>query len=553
MTTVGTSFSIPVSASVSGIPAGGTLPTVTADAELSTASGTVLGVQHVTLPVTGYQDIPPSGEGTEDRYFFTGSFGWSLQDGDYRVRIKNYGDAAYGAYSYYEVRGNHAPTASIIAPTNNATVTGTTPTFTIKFTDIDTLVDNGTFSAYQLKVKRVSDGVEMWDSGIQPTVAGEQTAKQASKVYAGTALVNAIPYQVYGRVQDGGGLWSDYSPLITFTPNAVPGPPIVSGPSGLQNSLTPTISGTYVQGTGTAQAAWQYEVLQNAATIYSSGDIATAIATGQAYGTNNAADTPASPPALAWGTSYSVRARTKDTTGAYSDWSIPLAFRTNAAPLAPANVTPNGGAIVGTSTPTITWQHQDPDGDAQTAADVELYDLTAAAFVTGYNPKVLAQSGQSHAVTVALTLNHQYQIRVRTKGLAGPGYGPWSVATTFTYSTVPTVSITSPAANAVLTVPTLPVSHFFSGGSGTQQSYRMYAYAADGTTVLYDSGTVAGTAMTANIPAGIFHNLQSYFVQVAATDTLGQMAITSKVPISTNFTTPAPVGGIAAVAQGSQP
>lgn len=449
----------------------------------------------------------------------------------------------YSPWATFNAISNSPPACSLVSPIGGASVGSLAPSLTLNFTDADLDV-GGQFSAYQLQVRRVSDQLTMWDPGPVAATSGQKAARNASVTYAGTALVNTTAYEWRARVQDGGGLWSAYTAWESFTPNTLPGVPTGILPAGLQNTLTPTIKGTYQVGGSTgSEAAFQYQIQQEALTIYSSADVAVALATGQVYGGS---------PALAWGTAYSVRVRSKDSAGGYSDWSAWVNFNTNAAPLAPSNVSPGGGAIIGTSTPLISWTHSDPDGDAQTAADIDLYDVTAGASVSGYGPKTLTQAGGTHTITTALTLNHQYQLRVRTKGTAGPGYGPYSAATTFTYSTVPVVALTSPVAAAVLGTPSLTVTWTFSGGSGTQQDYRVVILnTGDGSTA-YDSGVVASATLTMAVGAAAFRNGQSYTVQATIRDTLSQTAVTSAVPFSTSFTPPAAVTGLSAVAIGGQ-
>ncbi len=473
----------------------------------------------------------------------------------WRARTKDNSGAsnALGAWSGFVTFTpviNTAPTATIAAPATGAQVGTLTPTLTVNYSD----PQSDTFSAYQFQVRRQSDQVSFWDPGQVATTGAQQTAKAASVTYAGTALVSGTVYEVRARVKDSPGLWSDYTAWSAFTPAAAPNPPTGLTPTGLQNTLTPTVAGVYSQGLGGTESAFQYEVRQGTTTIYQSGDVATAIATGQAYGTNNPSDTPATPPALAWGTAYQIRARSKDNAATYSDWTAWQDFNTNAAPTTPTGMAPTGGAITSDQTPTLSWVHNDPDTppDAQTAVDVEMYDNTAAAYVTGYNPKTLAQATLTHDVTETLVNTHQYQWRIRTKGLAGPGYGPYSAWQVFTVAAVPTCTLTDPTADEVFATPAQTVTWTFSGGSGTQQDYQVKVFASDQTTVVYDSGVQSGTAVTWNIPAGTLSNGQTYYVQAIVHDTLAQLGQSSKVRVTTSWTPPATITGLSASAVGSQ-
>lgn len=454
-------------------------------------------------------------------------------------------------YVTFTPYSNTTPTVTQSSPVYAAQVSTLTPTFTFSFTDPDTYSNYGTFSAFQVKVRRKSDSVSFWDSGSVATSGSEQTAKAASKVYAGTTLVSNTTYQWQVRVQDGNGAWSGYSSWWDFTPVLAPSVPTSITPNGKTDSLTPTISGVYNAGIGGTESAYQYEIRQGlTTTIYQSGDVTGNIATGQAFGTNNSADTPSTPPSLAWGVAYYIRVRSKDNVGAYSDWSTWQLFTTNQAPTTPTSISPSGGALTSDQTPTISWAHNDPDGDAQTAVDIELYDLTAAAYVTGYNPKTLSQATLTHDETETLTLTNNYRMRIRTKGLAGPGYGPWSDYALFTVVQGPTIGVTYPAVDEVIPSSGFSAIWTFSGGSGTQQDYRIKVFADDQVTQVYDSGVIAGTELTLAVPAGTLSNGNTYYFQLTVRDTLSQSAMSDLIPITTSFTPPATLTGLAVTAIG---
>lgn len=438
---------------------------------------------------------------------------------------------------------NNPPTTSIVKPTGNATVGSLTPTLQFWYSDPDGNAQGG----YQIQVRRFSDQTSFWDTG---QVAGAVT----SRTYAGTTLVGGTRYEWRVRVQDSLGSWSDYTSWASFTPQAVPNPPTLTSPSGLTNTLTPTIQGTYNQASGASQAAFQYEIRQGGITLYSSGDVAVAIATGQAYGTDNSGDTPSSPPALSWGTAYEVRARSKDSNGAYSEWSSWQAFNTNAAPTTPTNLQPAIGAVLGDTTPVLSWTHNDADGDAQTEADIELRTVSGDSAVTGYDPKTLTQSTGTHEITETLTASPatEYKWRVRTKGTSGPGFGPWSAFRPFTVATAPVVSVTAPAPDEVIPHPAYTVEWSMTGGSGTQQSYRVRVFAEDQATVVYDSGVQSGTDDSLTLPAGILRNGRAYYVSVGVEDTLSQAASSGLIAVTTDWTPPATITGLTAQALGDQ-
>lgn len=455
---------------------------------------------------------------------------------------------AWSDFTNFTPSTNQIPVATLLSPIGNATVGTLTPTLQFGYSDADGDAQTG----YQVQVRRYSDQVMFWESNQQ---AGAVTSVVYGSIGGSpTTLVGGTRYEWRARVQDSKGAWSNYSGWESFTPQAAPNPPTSITPSGLQNTLTPTVSGTYNQGTGAAEAAYQYEIRQGGVTIYQSGDVvATAIATGQAYGTNNPSDTPATPPALAWGTSYEIRARSKDASAVYSAWSSWQAFSTNAAPTTPTNLAPSG-AVTGDTTPALSWTHNDPNSDAQTEAEVELRKVSDDSVVTGYGPKTLTQSTTTHDVTETLIASPatDYKWRIRTKGTSGPGFGPWSAWQTFTVATAPTFSVTVPTPSQVVAAPALVVGWTMTGGSGTQQSWRVRIYASDQTTLVHDSGVQSGTAVSYQLATGILSNSGTYYAQVTGEDTLSQAASSTKVLFTTDWTPPATITGLTAQSIGSQ-
>jgi len=119
-------------------------------------------------------------------------------------------------------------------------------------------------------------------------------------------------------------------------------------------------------------------------------------------------------------------------------------------------------------------------------------------------------------------------------------------------ATAPTVTVSSPTQDQVLGAPAHTIQWSLSGGSGTQQDYRVKVLASDQSTVVHDTGVVAGTATSYALASGILKNGNTYYVQVIARDTLNQEAQSSLVRVTTSWTPPATITGISVVAVGSQ-
>lgn len=438
---------------------------------------------------------------------------------------------AWSAFSNFTPVTNVIPVATVVSPTGNPSIGTLTPTLQFSYFDADGDAQSG----YQVEVRRFSDGVYFW----QP---GQQAGAVTSVVYSGTVLVGGTRYEWRVRVQDSKSAWSDYTGWASFTPQAVPNPPTSLVPSGLQNTLTPTIQGVYNQGTGAAQAGFQYEIRQGAITIHTSGDVLVVIATGQVYAGS----------ALSWGTSYELRARSKDTNGAYSTWTAWQAFNTNSTPTTATSLQPNG-AITGDTTPNLTWVHNDADGDAQTEVEIELQTM-ASVPVTGYDPKALSQATLIHTVDTALTASPatEYRWRIRTKGTVGPGFGPWSAWATFFVATAPVFTVSAPTVDQVVSAPELTLEWAMTGGSGVQQSWRAIVYADDQTTIVLDTGVVGGEDELYQMVSGLLKHGLGYYAQVGGEDTLDQAAQSSLIPFTTLWTPPDVITGVVVQSVGSQ-
>ena len=434
---------------------------------------------------------------------------------------------------------NTPPTVSQQSPADGSTPGTLTPTFTWSYAD----ANGHAQAAYQLQVQRVSDSAMMWDTGVVSSGA-------TSRVYAGPGLQVGVQYRWRIRVYDGYD-WSSYTGWWTFTPSLTPNPPTLASPAGLIDTLTPAVQGTYSQGSGGAEAGYQYQIRSNGVTIYDSGPVTGAIATGQAYGTDNPSDTPSTPPALQWGTAYDVRARSRDVNAQWSSWSSWLAFTTQSAPLTPTGLSPADGAVVNAVQPTLQWVHNDPDGDAQQQAAIELQRVSDGSPVTGY-PVTLTQSGGSHQVTAPLTASPPtaYRWRVRTRATPGAGFGPFSAWQQFTVATVPAVAVSSPAANGTATAPALTVAWTMTGGSGTQATWRVVIREAGA--IIHDTGVQAGAASSYTLPGTVLRNGKMYTVEVLITDTLAQAAASGQVPFTTAWTPPPTITGVQAVPVASQ-
>lgn len=470
------------------------------------------------------------------------SYIWRARTYDTRVV------SPWSGYQAFTTGVGAPPTATLISPANGSIVGSLTPILRGGYV-AGVPATGGSplpFAAYQIQVQKLSDSSSFWDASFTAD-AGEVASAGFARNFAGSALAFGTAYRWRLRVYDG-VQWSVYSNWATFTPQNAPDRPTGIAPSGLINTLTPTIQGVYHQAAGGTEDFFQYEIRRAASTIYQSGDVAADIATGQAYGSSNPSDVPDGAPALEWGTAYSIRVRSKDNAAVYSDWTDWQDFHTNAAPLSPTLLSPVN-ANTGDTTPRLRWQHNDPDDDAQTEVEIELRLVSDDSAVTGYDPITLAQATTSHDVTEVLTDDPAtvYKWRARTKGTAGPGFGPWSNYETFTVSQAPSVVITSPADDDELTAPAFTVTWTYDGGN-PQQDYRVQVF--EGTTLVYDSGTIASAITFHDVPSGSLLNNKPYTINLTVHDTDDIEGVASAVAVTTNWLPPDLITGVTVTALG---
>lgn len=506
-------------------------------------AGVEIEVQRASDGATVWNTTVTSGlSGTSWSVLYGGP---ALQSGtQYRWRARTACQGAgrvwspWSAWQTFTPVQNTPPTASPLSPVGGAAIGTLTPTLTWSYSD-----PNGhAQAAYQVQVRRQSDGALMWDSGIVASVS-------QSAVYGGTGLENATVYEWRVRVHDGWD-WGSYSAWEALQPLLVPDPPVLTSPSGVVDTLTPLIAGQYQQGNAGSEAAFQYQLRSGGVTIYDSGEIAGAIATGQVYGTDNPGDSPSAPPALQWATPYEVRARSKDSAGQWSAWSAWVAFQTQSPPLTPTGLQPADGARTTDTTPLLQWTHNDPEGDPQTAAEIELQVDATGAAVPGY-PAVLEQAEGTHEVTAVLTAEPAttYRWRVRTKATPGAGWGAWSDWCRFTVTTTLAIAILAPADGGTVTAPGPTVQWAIAGGSGVQQTWRVRVF--EGADLLADTGIQTGTAQSWTIPGLLLRTGRTYRVRVDVTDTAGYAA-TAEHAFDTAWTPPPTITGLSAVPIGSQ-
>ena len=241
--------------------------------------------------------------------------------------------------------------------------------------------------------------------------------------------------------------------------------------------------------------------------------------------------------ALAAGVFYGLRIMAADETTASdvtefyareygsNDAYIDVTYTTNVAPSAPTFSAPTASQIV-VPDPTITFAHNDSDGDALLKYDLQVSTDSTFASVTHLNASLSTVGISGNNVSgsysgwggTALTRGTTYYVRARTYSSAGIlTAGAWSSARAFVANSLPTTSLTQPGATgrtaklaytagAGWTTPRLVVAWSYADAQAahaTQVKYQVFIKNdADGTT-FYDSGEVTSSAATLTVPSNL--------------------------------------------------
>lgn len=492
----------------------------------------------------GMSQAANSPTGTYDYYFHYKNNGSSTPTDPFSASSSSY-EGAMDNYVAYDP--NVAPTTTLGTMSPSGFITTTTPNFLGDFDDANENRGDK-LNQFQIQVYRVSDNFKMWDS-TQSATSGEQTAKQFTAGYGGTALVAGVQYQWRYRVSDQFGVWSSYSGYTTFTVNAGGSISTAAGtPSGKQETQSPTpFTGVWSHASALSTNAIEVRIKQGATVIRTSPTIAKTVANGATASITWAETTFA---ALNWGQSLTYEMRGRDTGSLWSAWSAGRAFTTNASPTTPAVTFPANGQVL-TARPFVTVTSTDSDDTTATGFAVSLRIKNAAGTLLFTRAMARnATTGVWEYQTTATDLASFAQYRLDAVATDGTITTPYSSEMLFTYSSGPVITVTAPTASQVLTTNTPTIS--FSQDQ-TQASYRVriYEWVSGALSALaYDSGTIvlvanAGVTVNHAVPSGYLHNATDYRVIVTSTNNLAVSADHGGVTFTVSFPAPAAPTGFA--------
>ncbi len=328
-------------------------------------------------------------------------------------------------------------------------------------------------------------------------------------------------WEIYSREQSTA---NDPYIVVTYTTNTAPNAPTSPTPTGdaLQNTLTPTFSATFSDpNVGDTMTNAQVLVYQDDGTtlVWDSGSFA---ATGASF------SKVYSGTALVGNAFYKWKGRTADNSAAWGAFTALQRFKVNSVPSAPnISLTESPSSDIKTLTPTFNVTHVDPDStDSQllgyhiileTAAGASVWDsgdVSNAAVTT----KSLTYSGP------ALSWQTAYRWRARTQD-SNAAWGAYSTNATFnTHMTGVPINL-DPAGGATASSITPTLVGLRATTDDTLVSYQILLYASNGTSLIWDSGTlssgVTASGFTKAYAGTALSALTTYKWQARVTGSIG--------------------------------
>lgn len=405
--------------------------------------------------------------------------------------------AGVGYQPYLEITytANVAPSAPIgLSPSASALVNTLAPNLTGTAVDSDI---GDYISANEVAVYQDDATTQIWLSQATTT----SFTKTFSRTYAGPALLGNTFYQWKARTRDKGGLWSPFSALQRFKTNTPPNPPalvVSQSPNNDLLTLSPTINVTHSDNDIGDSKMYGYRVLvQTSAgvTHWDSGDIDTS-ATPLTTKTFDYAGIP-----LEWGTSYTIKARTKDVNLVWGSYGTALAIKTHKTGV-PINLSPVNETISGL-VPSFTGERL-TSAESLTSYQIILYatDGVTLLWDSGVlTTGIVSGASFSKAYTgTALAYSTTYKWKVRATSTIG-GTGDYSTLQSFTTplnATIPILTET-PITNGRVTTLTPTLTGTRTSAAFTNYQIELYPATATSTdlgTFIWDSGNIAQTSAT---------------------------------------------------------
>ena len=388
-----------------------------------------------------------------------------------------------GMQPYIEVTysTNTAPNAPTgLSPSGNEVVNTLSPRFSGTFSDPD---DGDNMDGVQIKLYEDDGTTIIWNLTIGD---GGQVFSQP---YAGPALTGDTFYKWKARTKDNHGEWGPFSALQRFKVNSIPSAPllVISGDSADLMTNDPDFVVTHQDpdATDTKMSAYRVVVYDNVGVkVWDSGD--TSLATAKSTLTVDYTG-----PALDWGATYKVKARTMDGNGAWSPYTSNMPFTLHKTAV-PTSLSPS---LQTTSiTPTFTGLRGDAD-DTLVSAQVQVYDSTGVTLIWDsgvFTAGVTDDSFSKLYGGTALAFSTSYKWRAQVTGAVG-GTSDWSAIKSFTTKSASDVNVTAPVGTGITDLtPDITFNRTLAFNA-----YEIEVRRASDLVTMWDTGTVAiGSSVT---------------------------------------------------------
>jgi len=218
-----------------------------------------------------------------------------------------------------------------------------------------------------------------------------------------------------------------------------------------------------------------------------------------------------------------IRARTIDEYGQASGYTAAQSFTIAHQPTT-TNRQPSGGlASPYATSAVVSWSFSDIDTtDSQTKYEAEMWVASNPSGTTKTTGQVTSTANQATFTGLTTTYkNVELRWRVRVADLDGV-WSDWSTEQAFYLRDLPVATIVAPANGGTVTNAQPTITWTFSSPGGmTQASYRVVVTSTASGQVVADSGVVAGTALSWEVPSPVVLVGQTYTVTLTLVDSAG--------------------------------
>ena len=444
------------------------------------------------------------------------------------------------------------PFDSITSWTNGANLTATAEG-TIYVSGSGSVKFTGTFSGTQVAYKTLGTAIDLSNYGLLTPIKirsyiSSLTSVTSIRVRFASTGGPATNYAEYIITPSGTGSWEQKT-VTKGTPTSTAGTinwadikyigivgiyaasvgPTIYIDELLLDAIAPAFEGTTYNSEVISTYRIRVYASDQATLIWDSGDTA---------GSSTTFSKLYAGSALSPGSTYYWQASYVKSSGAPGTYSSLYPFTLNSAPIVPAALSPVSGTVIADSLiPVFASTFNDNEKAsradfpvryevevARNSDSVLVYSLLKdSGLSAGTNSTYDGEAGVLKRTGAAnpMVYETEYTYRVRYTDSMG-AVGSWSAYTIFKPSHSPTLVIGSPADASTITSPAVNVTWAHSSaGSKAQNSYRLYVYNADTSSVVYDSGRVYTSASSYAYPAGSLVNNVHYQFRVMTWDTDG--------------------------------